>query len=86
MCHLNNFKIYNLYYKNDELFVEWKHEFAEVDNFCVILDQEGSCEFRTTSNPSGVSLKNIQPGEYLIKVQVLADGVLHETPGKIITV
>jgi hypothetical protein len=83
---LSNFKIYNLSYKNNELFVEWVHDFKEVDNFCVILDQEGSCEFRTTNNPNSVSLPNIEPGEYLVKVQVLADGSVQETPGKIITI
>ena len=83
---MSDFRIATLEYRNDQLHVSWTHNFLKTENFCVILDQNGSCEFRTTRDPQTMILEDIVPGEYLVKVQVLGDGEIRETPGKIITV
>lgn len=83
---MSDFRISNLECRDSQLYIAWSHGFSKTDNFCVILDQDGSCEFRTTRNQKEVLLENVVPGEYLVKVQVLADGEIRETPGKIITV
>lgn len=82
---MSDFRISNLEVRDGKLNISWSHNFIKTDNFCVILDQNGSCEFRTTRDPQSMVL-DVIPGEYLVKVQVLGDGEIRETPGKIITV